>query len=300
ESALQEFIGHSLSSGEMNLLLIIKQQAQQAEHLEMDALLAAREGHWEQAVQLLFGAEYQRASTATVGALQELQASVRNRVEQRVSVLEYRSQVAGTVALVLVLISLLLVLLVLRGFFFKRVLNPVLQLTGAVHRQAWEEAGEYSIHRNDPEEIQELASAIRHTGTVLQELEAERQRFSDAERWYRQIIEFAPDGMLVVDDQGVIVIANPKVHQQFGYQSGRLVGMKVEELMPVAARERHVQYREAFMRSNALRAMDSVNGEFRALHADGHEFPVELGLTRLPQIADRRESTCVKIGRAHG
>lgn len=295
ESALQEFIGHSLSSGEMNLLLIIKQQAQEAEHIEMEALLQAREGRWGDAVQLLFGADYQNASATTVGALQELQASVRNRVEQRVGVLENRSQVAGVSALVLVLISLLLVLLVLRGFFFKRVLSPVLQLTGAVHRGAWEEASEHSAQRNDPEEIQELASAIRHTGTVLQQLEAERQRFSDAERWYRQIIEFAPDGMLVVDDQGVVVIANPKAHQQFGYQPGRLIGLRVEELMPAAARERHVQYRESFMRSNAQRAMDSVNGEFRALHADGHEFPVELGLTRLPQIADRRESTCVTV-----
>src|SRR5690606_15659487 len=49
------------------------------------------------------------------------------------------------------------------------------------------------------------------------------------------------------------------------------------------------------MRSNAQRAMDSVNGEFRALHADGHEFPAELGLTRFPQIADRRESTSVTV-----
>ena len=295
ELALQEFVGHSLSAGEMNLLLIIKQQAQQAEHLEMEALLQAREGRWEDAVQLLFGAEYQSVSAAAIGALQELQAAVRDRTEQRVSVLEYRSQVAGTLALVLVLISLLLVLLVLRGFFFKRVLSPVLQLTGAVHRQAWEEAGEHSVHRNDPEEIQELANAIRHTGTVLQQLEAERQRFSDAERWYRQIIEFAPDGMLVVDDQGDIVIANPKAHQQFGYQPGGLIGLRVEELMPVATRERHVHYREAFMRSSAQRAMDSVNGEFRALHADGHEFPVELGLTRLPPVDDRSESTCVTV-----
>ena len=295
DTALDGFTAHSLIPGEVTLLLKIKQQSLLLEHLEMDALLQAREGRWEQAVQLLFGKDYQTAVGTTIGALQELQLSVRQRTDVRVGELDQQSRWAGILAMVLVVISLLLVLLVLRSFFIKRVLRPVLQLTAAVHRQSRGEAVALHTSSADAEEIRELVRAVQQAGDALRDIEQERQRFSEAERWYRQIIEFAPDGMLVVDASGVIQIANPKAHAQFGYPPGTLTGVTVEQLIPPSIRAGHVRQREAFMKSTAHRAMDSINGNFRALHASGREFPVELGLTRLPLVEGRSECTCVTV-----
>lgn len=295
DQALQELASQHLNATEGSLLLVIKQQTREVERLEMEALLQAREGQWDDAVQLLFGSQYQQAVNALIDGLQELQTAVHDRTEMRVLLLEQRARIAGAASLLVVLVSLLLVLWVLRGFFINRVLRPVLQLTNLVHEQSWQDADRYAADRSEPEEIRELAKAISQTGAVMQQLETERQRFSAAELWYRQIIEFAPDGMLVIEADGSIVIANPKAHKQFGYQPGCLIGIKVEQLVPASVRAHHASYRETFIRSNAQRAMDSVSGEFRALHADGHEFPVELGLTRLPKVDDRSESTCVTV-----
>ncbi len=295
---LDQFSVRALSQEEVGLLMIVREQTALLEHMEVEALREAQEGRWEASVQLLFAEDYQATSNTVVNALNELQVSVRDRTDARISIMERRSRLGGYLAITLTFISALLVLLVLRGFFMKRVLLPLVQLTSAARTQSNGDLAGLHTSSSDSEEIRELADAIRHSGEAIAALTTERQRFSDAERWYRQIIEFAPDGMLVVDADGVILIANPKAHTQFGYAEGALIGVKVEQLMPVSIRDRHVGYRQGFMESHAHRAMvgsGGISGDFRALHASGREFPVELGLTRLPLLDGSGECTCVTV-----
>ncbi len=126
--------------------------------------------------------------------------------------------------------------------------------------------------------------------------DAEREQSGHTETWYRQIIEFSPDGMLIVDAGGTIIIANPKAHELFGYPAGSLVGLGVDELVPTDIRPRHAAMRARFNAcADGHLHLGKAAGSFRAARHDGSEFPVELGLTHLPDQGGGPACTCVTV-----
>ncbi|MCV2216859.1 response regulator [Thauera sp. Sel9] len=131
---------------------------------------------------------------------------------------------------------------------------------------------------------------------AVRSIDAERERLGPAETWYRQIIEFSPDGMLIVDAGGTIIIANPKAHELFGYPAGSLVGLGVDELVPADVRPRHAAMRAHFNNcADGHLHLGKAPGSFRAARRDGSEFPVELGLTHLPDQGGGPACTCVTV-----
>ncbi len=90
----------------------------------------------------------------------------------------------------------------------------------------------------------------------------------------------APNGFVLVDRQGRIVAANAEVHRMFGYASDALTGLTLETLLPGALRESHVGLRTGFFEHPEPRSMGAGRVLY-ALRADGHEFPVEIGLNPL-------------------
>lgn len=97
---------------------------------------------------------------------------------------------------------------------------------------------------------------------------------------YRAIFEVSPDGCLIVDDAGRIVGANARAEELFGYTRDALIGMDVEQLVPMGLRPHHRSLRAQFQ--DAPRTRDMGSGlELRARRKDGHELPVEIGLSPL-------------------
>ena len=101
-------------------------------------------------------------------------------------------------------------------------------------------------------------------------------RFSDAT--YEAIIANAPDGILLVDQQGTIVLVNDQACELFGYERAELVGQSIELLVPIDRRGAHVGQREAFQQQPRLRPM-GVGQYLAGLRKDGTEFPVEISLS---------------------
>ena len=96
------------------------------------------------------------------------------------------------------------------------------------------------------------------------------------------ILEAAPDGMILVDDHGVIRLANHQAQQMFGYTSEDLVGLPVEQLVPERLRGVHSAHRTRYRADPHLRRM----GEGMLLHGrrkDGTEISVEISLSPLRQ-----------------
>jgi PAS domain S-box-containing protein len=89
-----------------------------------------------------------------------------------------------------------------------------------------------------------------------------------------------PNGVLLADRSGRIVAANAALEAMFGVAPGALVGQRVESLLPAALRDAHRQLRDQFMARPTRRAMGGDRVLY-ARHADGHEFPVEVGLNPL-------------------
>lgn len=94
------------------------------------------------------------------------------------------------------------------------------------------------------------------------------------------VLETAPDGIVVIDDRGTMVLVNAQTESMFGYDRTELLGRKVELLVPVRHRHRHVQQRRGFAKAPHLRAMGSGLPLF-GLRKNGDEFPVEISLSPL-------------------
>jgi PAS domain S-box-containing protein len=103
---------------------------------------------------------------------------------------------------------------------------------------------------------------------------------------YHLLVQAAPDGVLVVDETGHIVLANPELLRLTGYGPDELVGQPIETLVPLSARPGHVAHRDGYMQNPHARPMGS-NLELSALRKDGSELPVEIMLSPM-QLDDRR------------
>jgi PAS domain S-box-containing protein len=126
------------------------------------------------------------------------------------------------------------------------------------------------------EETQRQARALRDQAAVLAqqagELEAQKDAILATETWFRGIVESAPDGMLVLDTEGRVILANPQVERMFGYGAGELAGQAIEMLVPQSARGKHVGLRTAFAREGSARIMGAATNRLHGLRKDGTEF----------------------------
>jgi hypothetical protein len=98
-----------------------------------------------------------------------------------------------------------------------------------------------------------------------------------AEARFRLAVESSPNGMIMVDPTGRIVLVNREVERLFGYKREELLGQTVEILVPVRFRQHHPKYRGEFFREPHRRAMGAGRNLF-GLRKDGTELPVEIGL----------------------
>ena len=99
-----------------------------------------------------------------------------------------------------------------------------------------------------------------------------------AERRFRQMLEGAPNGMVMVGRDGYIVLANAQMEKLFGYPKAELLGRPVDMLVPERLRGQHAAHRDRFFASPEVRSMGAGRDLF-GLRKDGTEFPVEIGLS---------------------
>jgi PAS domain S-box-containing protein len=94
----------------------------------------------------------------------------------------------------------------------------------------------------------------------------------------RALLESAPDGIVVVDGRGTIVLVNNQAQRMFGYEESELIGQSVELLLPDHLRGSHAAHRHEYMQSPVTRPMGiglSLSGRRR----DGSELAVEISLS---------------------
>ncbi|MGO9703053.1 MAG: PAS domain S-box protein [Xanthobacteraceae bacterium] len=100
------------------------------------------------------------------------------------------------------------------------------------------------------------------------------------------LFDSSPNGVMVIDSQGRIVLLNALTRKKFGYPADELIGKSVEILVPERFRDAHLGLRRAF----ALKPSARLMGAGRDLHGrrkDGTEFPVEIGLNPINSNADK-------------
>lgn len=95
------------------------------------------------------------------------------------------------------------------------------------------------------------------------------------------VVDLAPDGIILVDPSGRIVLANRQTERLFGYAPEELIGRTVEYLVPERFRGGHIAHQASFHSRPTTRPMGSGLQLF-ARCKDGTELPVEISLSPVP------------------
>ena len=88
-----------------------------------------------------------------------------------------------------------------------------------------------------------------------------------------------PDAVLVVDDDGRIVLSNAEAEALFRYEPGSMLGMKVESLVPLGLRQRHEELREHYHHQPLRRSMGTCGQRLTGITSHGSVFPTEINLS---------------------
>jgi PAS domain S-box-containing protein len=117
--------------------------------------------------------------------------------------------------------------------------------------------------------------------TNITERKLSEQQLVESEEFANSIVESAPDAIVVVDTRGIITRANLRACEIFGYAADAMEGRPVEDLIPARLGGQHVGMRHNYMTAPVQRRMveNKVGRQVLALHCDGREFPVEVGLS---------------------
>ena len=127
-----------------------------------------------------------------------------------------------------------------------------------------------------PLEHPERVRALLELFALRVATELERVR---GEARFRELFEFAPDAVLMVDEDGRITMANERAETILGYPRGRLVGMSVETLVPDEARASHGERRRSFVEAKQPRVMGGGRPWLEAVRRDGTRVPVDISLS---------------------
>ena len=112
---------------------------------------------------------------------------------------------------------------------------------------------------------------------AIDQLRASEMEVRKSEERMRSILENAVDGIITIDDKGVIQSFSPPAERMFGYSTNEVIGKNIKMLMPAKTASQHDGYLEQYAKTGNA-SIIGVGREDIARRKDGSEFPIDLSI----------------------
>jgi two-component system CheB/CheR fusion protein len=117
----------------------------------------------------------------------------------------------------------------------------------------------------------------------IRERKRAEQNLRESEERLRAILTTATDGILTINQIGIIQSANPAAERMFGYMAAEMIGQNVKMLMPSPYRDEHDGYLERYLRTGN-RHIIGIGREVQARRKDDSVFPMELAVSEIKDL----------------
>ena len=108
----------------------------------------------------------------------------------------------------------------------------------------------------------------------------------DTEERLRAILQTAVEGIITIDERGIVESMNPAAEKTFGYKAEEVIGKNVSMLMPTPYKGEHDRYLANYLRSGQARII-GIGREVVGQRKGGSVFPMDLAVSEV-RLAHRR------------
>src|SRR5882724_8415078 len=123
-----------------------------------------------------------------------------------------------------------------------------------------------------------------------QELTTERRlsqaALHDSEERLRAILQTAVEGIITIDERGIVESMNPAAEKTFGWKAAEVIGKNVSTLMPAPYRQEHDGYLHNYATTGHAKII-GIGREVLGQRKDGSVFPMDLAVSEV-RLAGRR------------
>jgi PAS domain S-box-containing protein len=93
------------------------------------------------------------------------------------------------------------------------------------------------------------------------------------------VIEMLSDGVIIINNEGEIIYANPRAESIFGYENGQMIGKSHDILVPKQSREKHKNFCKQYFLEPTVIQMGGIHKDMTGLRKNGGEFYIDAGIS---------------------
>jgi PAS domain S-box-containing protein len=180
-------------------------------------------------------------------------------------------------------IAIIIIAALLAAWFAERVTSPMARMTAAIEAIGDDRESKVDLPVDASDEIGVMAKAFQD---LIEKLNRSDEHSAFLSLQLDTFIMNSVDGVIIINEFGIIEEANPAALEIFGYERSELLGRNVSILMPAAVGARHDAYLDIYRQTGRQTFIGIVRDE-EGRRRDGTVIPIALSISEM-QLNGRR------------